>query len=69
MSDVRMNAQLLPRPRIEPFKDTRNLTCPHGRFWASCQRCATPRLRRDAAERNVDLCGESRDQRLAGGYP
>lgn len=54
--------------RWPPFKEGSHLTCPHGRFWASCQRCRTPRLRPDAAERNVAVCGESR-QRLTGGSP
>ena len=50
-----------PTQDAKPFRDERNLTCPHGRFWRSCQRC---RLPRETGERNVGISGESR-QRLA----
>ena len=49
----------LPYPVLRqapPFKDHRNLTCPHGRFWSSCKRCQLPP---ETVQRNVALRGES----------
>jgi hypothetical protein len=45
-----------PERRPPPFKDDRNLTCPHGRFWSSCKRCQLPP---ETVQRNVAIRGES----------
>jgi hypothetical protein len=45
-----------PYPLPPPFKDDRNLTCPHGRFVSSCKRC---QLQPETVQRNVALRGES----------
>lgn len=47
------------RRQVPPFKDSRNLTCPHGRYWSSCQRC---RLRGETVQRNVAIRGDSRER-------
>lgn len=46
----------LPKPKVVPFKEGSHLTCPHGRYWASCNRC---RLPPDATPHSVALRGES----------
>lgn len=54
-----------PRANLKPgrkkhvpasFKPARQLTCPHGRFWRSCERC---QLQRETGERTVALIGAS----------
>jgi len=39
------------------FKGGSHLTCPHGRYWASCKRCSLPR---ETVQRTVRVSGESR---------
>lgn len=51
-----------PPPFKAPLARTeQNLTCQHGRYWKSCERC---QLQRDADEGIVQVSGESRHRSL-----
>lgn len=64
MSEVSSGRITSPR-QVAPFKGGTRLTCQHGRYWASCQRC---QLQPETVRRTVAIRGESR-HRLDAALP